>query len=196
MTRRAPPAAKSAGKRRVPAKPRVKAGTSKTSAHQRRDAFVESFIANGGNATRAAITAGLSAKTAHAQGCRMLKDVYVQQRLAFRRSELREKLELNTEAVLADLGRALFLNPKDLYDAEGKPKKLSELDDLTARALAGYEHEGKVVRFKLQDKVALRDQAMKHLGLFKADNVQRTALDGLPRELIKAMTAKLKAAHG
>lgn len=46
-------------------------------------------------------------------------------------------------------------------------------------------------KVKWHDKTAAREQAMKHLGLFKADNTQRTLLGDVPRDRLKALVAKL-----
>jgi phage terminase small subunit len=53
----------------------AKSGTSKAAAATRRRLFIETYLANGHNATQAAISAGYSAKTAGSQGQRLLKDV-------------------------------------------------------------------------------------------------------------------------
>lgn len=46
-------------------------------------------------------------------------------------------------------------------------------------------------KVKWHDKTAAREQAMKHLGLFKADNTQRTLLGDVPRDKLKAIVARL-----
>lgn len=189
---------KAAKKVAKPAKPaaRVKAGTSKAAAQARKAAFVEAYLSNGGNATEAAKSAGFSPKTAHVQGCQLLKDLKVRTMLQDRQRTLAANLELTTEAVLRNLARAVHFDPRKLFHPNGKAKLPHELDDDTAAAISGVEFEvlGGVVtsaKYKAADRNAARDQAMKHLGLFKADNTQRTVLGDVPREKLKAIAARL-----
>jgi len=191
---------KPAPKKPAPAKKasadRVKPGTTKEAAETRKRMFAEAYIANGENATDAARAAGFSAHTAGSQGSRLLKDLKVQALIAERRAQLLNKLELTTEAVLRNLAQAVYFDPRKLFHQDGRAKLPHELDDDTAAAINGMEVEvlgGKVtgMKFKAVEKNAARDQAMKHLGLFKADNTQRTLLGDVPREKLKAIVARL-----
>jgi phage terminase small subunit len=183
----------------------VKAGTSKEAAELRKKLFVEAFIANGGNATEAAIQAGYSAKSAGQQASRLLKDANVSQLVAQRQEKLVEKFELTTEAVLRNLAQAIYFDPRRLYREDGSLKDVTELDDDTAMALAGLEvmeekgtgdERGKVIgytkKFKWLDKNTAREQAMKHLGQYREDNNQRNPLADVPREAVKALVERLK----
>jgi phage terminase small subunit len=49
----------------------------------------------------------------------------------------------------------------------------------------------RTAKVKWHDKTSAREQAMKHLGLFKADNTQRTLLGDVPRDKLKAIVARL-----
>lgn len=40
----------------------------------KKQAFIDAYCANGGNATEAAVSAGYSERSAHNQGCRLIKD--------------------------------------------------------------------------------------------------------------------------
>lgn len=189
-----------ATKKKAPAKP----GTSKEAAAARRRLFVEAYIANSGNGTDAAITAGFSPKTAAQQATRLLKDVNVQQALKGRQEKLAEKFELTTEAVLRNLAQAIYFDPRKLYREDGSLKDVPELDDDTAMALAGVEvteekgtgdERGRVVgytkKLKWLDKNSAREQAMKHLGQYREDNTQRNPLSDVPRDALLALVAKL-----
>ena len=76
---------------------RVKAGTSKAAAAEKKAMFIESMLVNGGNATQAAITAGYSPKTARQAGARLLSDVSIATELERRRTEEIAKVEAKTE---------------------------------------------------------------------------------------------------
>jgi phage terminase small subunit len=182
-------------------KPRVKAGTSKTAAQLRRAAFVEAYITNGGNATEAAISAGYSAKTAYSAGGRLLKDVDIAAAITARRGVLIEKFELTTERTLREIARLAYFDPRKMYNADGSLKAIHELDDDTAAGIAGIEvdeiKDGKVVigvtrKFKQWDKNAALDKAMKHLGQYEQDNLQKGPFaDMTPEALDKFIARKL-----
>lgn len=79
------------------AKKRVKAGTSKTAAAERRALFVEAYLTNSGNATQAAIIAGYSEKSARRIGTRLSTDAHIRTELDRRRAEVIAKVEKKTE---------------------------------------------------------------------------------------------------
>jgi len=83
------------------------------------------------NATRAAISAGYSEKTAYSQGQRLLKHVEVSAKLSESVQKLTEKLEISTEYVLTGI--------KDIV--ERSIKRGDEYDAFAA--LKGYELLGK-----------------------------------------------------
>lgn len=198
-------------KRKPAAKPRTKAGTSKEAAEARKTIFVEALIANGGNVTEAAKTAGYSPKTAGSQGQRLLKDVTVKTALAARRENLAEKFELTTDSVIAELSKIVHADPRRLFREDGTLLDPKDWPDGVAGAVASIEvvemaggaevsGDGAVKhvamytkRVKLWDKNSAIDKAMKHLGLFEADNKQKAgALSELPREMVKAIVDRLK----
>ncbi len=173
-------------------KAKIKAGTSKDEAAERRHNFIQAYIANGGNATQAAIKAGFSEKTADQQGSRLLKDVKVQAELEKQREILRQKFGLTAENVLREVARISFFDPRALVDAQGNIRNLNDLDEDTARAVAsvevieeyagrGQDREsiGFTKKVKVFDKNAALEKAMKHLGLYK-DQIELTGPNGGP----------------
>lgn len=192
-------------KRQKAARLPVKAGTSKEAAAARKAIFVEAYIANGGNATEAAKTAGFSEKTARQQGARLLSDVSVSSAIAARAKETAERYELTTDLVTQSIVRELRFDPKRLYNEDGSLKAITDLDDDTAAALAGVEFVQLgsadapvfVRKYKWAPKSTAREQAMKHLGMFEADNRQRSGLlSELPRETVKAIAERLNQLNG
>ena len=187
---------------------RVKAGTSKISAEDRRAAFVVAYLSCNGNISEAAIQAGFSPATANRQGARLLKDVRVRTLLDKRRTNIAVKTELSTDEIMADMARALRFDPRKLYDEKGQLKPIHELDNDTALCLTGIETvvvkgtEGSetpmfVKKLKWESKATARDQALKVFGMYEKDNQQKAgALDGLPRELLQAMVQRLKVLNG
>lgn len=185
-------------KRKVKARPRTKAGTSKASLQQRKTLFVDAYIATGENATQAAVIAGYKPGAgAEKAGYRMSKDVWVQTELAKRREAIAEKTGLTAERVLKELSRVVFFDARKMFDAKGNPVELTALDDDTAAAVQGlsvdeiWEGKGPTRKFigytktyRIAGKVEAISHAMKHLGLFEKDNRQQT--DPI-RELLAAV---------
>jgi len=189
--------------KRKPAK--TKAGSSLQSASERRKLFADAYIANGGNATQAAITIGLSAKTAYSTGQRMMKHAETSALIQQKRNKLAEKYELTADAVIQSLAQAVYFDPRKLYDEHGNLKAIKDLDDNTAAALAGLEvaemrSDGEVIghtkKVKWLDKNTAREQAMKHLGLFGEDNKQRNPLEGIERDNLKLVFEHLAKLRG
>lgn len=169
------------------AKPRVKAGTSKVSAEDRRTKFVEAYLSNGGNATDAALQAGYGAGGAAKQGYRMSKDPVIVSMLESRRAKLCTSLEISTERILLERARLAFFDVRKLFDSHGAPVPIHELDDDAAAAIAGLEvveqfegsgedrkFVGYLKKYKLADKGASLTSLEKQLGMYEKDNAQKT----------------------
>jgi len=155
---------------------RAKAGTSKASAAQRRALFKAAYITNGHNATRAAITAGYSPKTAHAAGGRLLKDVRVAGDLAKAAQETADAAGLTAERIIEETRRLSVSNAARLFRPDGTLKDIAEMDEATQAAISTIEFDpktGKVTRVKLWDKGAALEKSFRHLGLYEKDNAQQ-----------------------
>lgn len=158
-------------------------------------AFVEHYISNGQNATEAAIAAGYSAKTACSQGSRLLTNVEVEKLLEGRIEKSLSNLSLTTDRILQELARVAFFDPRKLLNIDGTVKKLNELDDDTAAAIASLEVETTasgaiVVKTRACDKMSAIEKAMRYRGLFK-DAVPLPIPQPLPAEV--RHTVELKA---
>jgi phage terminase small subunit len=171
---------------------RVKAGTSKASAADKRAAFVEAYFANGGNASQAAVTAGYSAPTCGVTGAKMLKDPRVAAEISKRRTEVCANLGLNTERTLRELGRLAFSDPRNIMHSDGRIKMPHELDADTAAAIASFEvsFDGSI-KYKFWDKNSALEKAAKVQGLYEKDNKQRNPLEELSREVLQGIRERL-----
>jgi phage terminase small subunit len=153
----------------------------------RRALFVEAYFSNEEVGTKAAIAAGYSAKTAAQAASRLLKDVNVAVAIAVRRKEIldeaRKKSQLTVDELLESLARDLRFDPANLYDAKGNAKPIHEIDASTRLSLRGLEvtkmldAKGKVtgytVKARYPEKTSVREQGMRHMGLFEKDNKQK-----------------------
>lgn len=117
--------------------------------------------------------------TAAAAASRLLRNVKVEEYINSRLEEMSKKLEVSAERVLKEYARLAFFNPKSLFNDDGSPKSVNELDDDTAAAIAGldvleeYEGYGEnrvfvgyTKKYKLADKKGTLDSLARHLGLF------------------------------
>ena len=137
---------------------------------ERRRAFIQAYIANGQNATEAAITAGYSKKTAAQQGHILLRKLENSGELAVAAKASAERAELKTDEVLYQVRCGLRADPRKLFKADGSLVPIPELDAETAAALdIEIDADGKVKR-RFWSKGTAAQMAMKHLGLYEKDN--------------------------
>lgn len=153
------------------------------------DAFIAEYVIDR-NGTRAAIAAGYAPKSAAVQASRLLTTDKVRRAVNSHREEVIAKVQQDTgitiERTLREIGRIAFFAPRRMFDAEGNPNKLHELDDDTAAVIAGLDvlEEwagsgpervliGHVKKWKLADKKGALDMLMKHLGGYEVDNKQK-----------------------
>jgi phage terminase small subunit len=160
----------------------VNAGNGQAAATARRNAFVQAYIANGNNATQAAITAGYSPKTAYSQGQRLLKKVEISRELAEAAQSVAEITGLKTQRVLLETARLAYSDPARIYREDGSVKHVTEMDEDTRAAIAAIEINenvvdgvvvGRTTKIKFWDKVRALEMGMKHLGLYERDNIQQ-----------------------
>lgn len=164
---------------------KAKPGSSKAAAAKRDALFVEAYLSNGNNGKQAAITAGWSAASAGVVACEKLKQPNIAALIAERSKSVAEQAGLNTVGVLTELRKMVHADLRQLFNADGTLKEVSEWPDDVACAVSSLEidqlFEGKgeerkqigfTKKLKLWDKNAAVEKAMKHLGLFEKDNVQ------------------------
>lgn len=143
--------------------------------------FVEEYLVDC-NASGAARRAGYSVRTAEWQGPQLLGKTHVAAAIAAARAKLSERTEITQERVLLEYARLAFIDPRKLFDADGKPLPITSLDDATAAAIVGLDVAsvgnadigvGEVLKVKLADKKGALDSIARHLGMFEADNRQK-----------------------
>ena len=154
---------------------RAKPGSNRVSAAQRRKEFVAAYLANGRNATQAAITAGYSAKSARVTGPQLLLHPAIKDELARMAHAITSRMELSAERTLREIARIAYADARSLYDADGKIKPMSEWSEDIAAAVASVEsaeiNGGAAMahKIKLWDKSAALEKAMKYLDLYRPE---------------------------
>lgn len=148
------------------------------------------------NATQSAIRAGYSAKTAEAQGSRLLTNVKVQASIQELMDKRAAKYEITADRVLQEIAKLAFHDPRKFFDADGRIKPINEIDDDTAMALSGIETFHKVTgedndcmavvtKIKTADKGANLERLGRHLKLF-TDKVEHDVSEALATAIIAA----------
>ncbi|MQM38768.1 hypothetical protein KBTX_02787 [wastewater metagenome] len=147
----------------------------------KQEAFAREYLTDL-NATQAAIRAGYSAKTASQTGHELLGKPAVAEHIAELKAERERRLEVNADTVVRELARVGLMDPRKLFNGDGTPKPIHELDDDTAAALHSLDVArigndevgvGQVLKYRFSDKVAALDKLMKHLGGYEKDNRQQ-----------------------
>lgn len=154
--------------------------------------FALAYLKDPTNATKAAIAAGCPPAGAHVAASRMLKLPKVAAFIAHKTAKVLKPLEISTERILLERARLAFFNPKSLFDEEGKPIPLHQLDDDTAAAIAGLKVrrektigddgeqatlEADVIEYKLADKNASLTALEKINGMYKDEDKGEGALN-------------------
>jgi phage terminase small subunit len=146
--------------------------------------FVKEYLVDL-NATRAAIAAGYSKRTAEAAGSRLLRHVKVGAEIEKQIAERKQRLNISADAVLQELAKIAFANMMDYVTIqEGEAyvdlskvtrEQAAAIQEITAETYVdGYKGKGeekkpivvKRTRFKLADKRASLELLGKHLKLF------------------------------
>lgn len=151
------------------------------------------------NATRAYKTAYKSCKsdlTARTNASKLLTNTNIQKYISEKQKEIEKRTEITQDKIIQELAKIALFNIKDIYNENGTLKKITELDDDTAKAISGVkilqkagamkislsktndeiplEHiPEQTVEFKTNDKTRALELLGKHLGMFK-ENVNLT----------------------
>jgi phage terminase small subunit len=96
-------------------------------------------VVGGSSLVEAARTAGYSERTADRQGHRLLKNADIRAEIAKRQGRLAKRLEISTENLVFGMARIAHVDPRRLFDHDGKLLPITELDDDTAFAIEAVE---------------------------------------------------------
>lgn len=128
--------------------------------------------------------------TVHQEACRLAANPKVSARVEALQAAAAEQAVMDRRRILDEVNRIATFDPRSLYDDDGTIKQPHELDATAAAAVAGVvlAEDGKVASYKLVDKNVATANAMRHLGLFKADNTQ--LMDPLA-ELLRSLSGNV-----
>lgn len=152
---------------------------SKLTAKQSR--FVDEYLIDL-NASAAALRAEYSKKTAYSIGHENLKKPEIAKAISERRKDASNRTKVTLDQVVREAARLALFDPRKLFNADGTPKSIQDLDDDTAACIAGLDVVSMgsgddaistVLKYKLAPKGQAIDTLMKHLGGYEQDNGQR-----------------------
>lgn len=153
----------------------------------KQEAFCQEYLVDL-NATGAARRAGYSEESVSAIGWENLRKPEIQARISLLREELGIKNGNLAQRVINELIKVAFSNVQDYVSSENTIKDLSQIDLQQAAAISsmkttttrivgaekGAPVERETVEFKLWNKIDALEKIGKHLGIFEADNKQKS----------------------
>jgi phage terminase small subunit len=158
---------------------------------EREEIFAREYIIDL-NGQAAAERAGYAPKTARITASRLLTKANIKALIAKLTEKKFAKLDISGERILQELAYVAFLDPRKLFTPEGELRPITELDEDTARAIAGLDHEklfehfgkgqakrvGNTVKVKLADKIRALQLLGQYHKLF-TEKVEVTASEDL-----------------
>lgn len=149
--------------------------------------FVEDYSARR-HPTRSAVMAGYPKEAAAEITTVLLFKPHVKKAIEIISAQRERRIAVTVENVVREYARIAFFDPRMLFDEQGSPIPIHELDDATAAALAGFEVDeievnGAITqrkyKYKLSTKLPALEALGKSLGLF-IERLEVTGKDGVP----------------
>ena len=144
----------------------------------KQERFCQEYATHG-NATRAAINAGYSEKTAHSIGAENLGKPEISARILELSMIPIKKLEITRERVIEEMARIAFSDTRKLFNDQGDLRPIHDLDDDAAAAVAAFEvvavKQGRgedveidyVHKVKQYDKMKALSELGKHFNIYE-----------------------------
>lgn len=144
-------------------------------AERRRASFIAQYLIHR-NATKAAIEAGYSKRTASQAASRLLRDVKIAAAVDQGQAQQLKDANLTAVGTLEVLRRQVYADIRCLFDDQGNLKPIHALTAEEASMVAGVEviiknaeagdgHTDKVHKIKVNDRARYVEMAMKHFAL-------------------------------
>jgi len=159
--------------------------------------FADEYLVdfNAVRAYRAAYPGCKSDNTAGVEGHRLLKNPKIADYIQKRMQDRQVRTEITQDRVLREYAKLGFFDPRKLFNADGSPREIADLDDDTAAAIAGLDvmeiwegrgddrqFVGYLKKYKIANKIGALDSIAKHLGMF-IDRQEITGPDGGPLQM-------------
>jgi phage terminase small subunit len=133
------------------------------------------------NATAAYARAGYRSRgnSAEVSACRLLRNAKVQEAIELKQKEVAKRCEVTAENIVRETAAVAFSDIRKLFNSDGSPKAIHEIDDATASAISSIEvgqtiTDGKVTartcRIRFWDKNSALERLFRHMGLFRKEH--------------------------
>jgi len=126
------------------------------------------------NASQAAIRAGYSKNGTRSIANKLMTRADIKAEIALKMGKRSARTEVSADRVLLELSRLAFLDIRKAYGKDGALKAITDMDDDTVAAIAGFdvvesvssgEVTGVLKKIKLSDKSRALELIMRHLGM-------------------------------
>lgn len=95
-------------------------------------------------------------------------------------------VEDQTKKVVNEFAKIAFFDPREVFNEDGTPKNIIDLDEETAACISGVDIQtlgkdkdfAQVTKVRFNDKMKALDALAKRLGMYKADNEHNVNLGG------------------
>ena len=156
--------------------------------------FLRHYRINGHNAKKAAMAAGYAESTANTayKWIRFTREKSTKPELwdAFHagKDKVLSHLDVTYERILTEYARLAFLDPAELFNADGSPKSITDMSEDTRRAISGLEVSdskafGRVLKMKLADKKGALDSLSKVIGMMDTNVKVQFSFEELLKEV-------------
>lgn len=137
-----------------------------------------------GNATNSymAVHPRCQLKTARCRAVDYLNHPITQAILREKTEEVSAKADIQQEKVLTEIARLGLYDVRKLFDADGRPLPINQLEDDIAAAIVGVDVVtigtpdaglGEIRKYRLANKNDALEKLMKYLGAYEKDNRQK-----------------------
>lgn len=147
----------------------------------KQERFCAEYLANGLNATRAAIAAGYSPNGAEVTASQLLRNPKVAAKVSEKSTKALAKVDFSVDRTLEYVSRLAFFDPADLFEDDGSLKQMKDIPAPARTVLAGVEvtelfdgsqgeqkHAiGLLKKVKLADRRGALDMLMRYHSLYK-----------------------------
>lgn len=169
--------------------------------------FVAEYLANGMNATQAAISAGYTASRAEITGSELVRNRKVAAAIGAKAKVHVDKLDYGIDRTLNEIARMAFFDPANLFEDDGSMKQIKDIDKDTRSVIAGLEVSdiwdggegeqksiiGTLKKVKLTDRGSALDKLMRYHSLYNdKSEVKHTFADLSDEELDARLAAHAK----
>lgn len=156
--------------------------------------FAEVYMANGFNATQAAIESGYAMKSAEVRGSQLLRDSKVQEYIQVIKNKIEIKTEVKREQVIAEIANIAFADLGLVCDWDGSSLTLKDSKDLDPKhrrmidaiGIKNTEY-GPQVQIKLSDRLKALELLAKYLGLLDGTGVKKSNKEAVQGRLLEAL---------